>query len=294
MINSSKPNFDYALLLLVAMIWSSSFGLIKLAVAYVGPATLTAGRTSIAAILLLAWLYFVKRLSLRFDWQALRHYTVVGVFGNIVPFTLIGWGELTIHSSTAAVLMGVMPIFATILAHWLLDDETVTRTTVFGVGFGMAGLIVLTGSTALAGLSDNVIAQLAVLVGALCYGGVTIYVRRYVRMRPLVVSTGATLVAATGSTLLAFLLESPTTADWSMGAFIPIVLLGIFPTAIATLLYFHLINRLGATTFSQVNFLIPLLGSLIGIVFMGEPAHWRIGVALVLISLGIMLVRRRA
>ena len=79
-----------------------------------------------------------------------------------------------------------------------------------------------------------------------------------------------------------------------MGAFIPIVLLGIFPTAIATLLYFHLINRLGATTFSQVNFLIPLLGSLIGIVFMGEPAHWRIGIALVLISLGIMLVRHRA
>ena len=100
--------------------------------------------------------------------------------------------------------MGIMPISSTILAHWLLDDEIITKTTVFGVVFGLAGLITLTGTTALAGLSDNVIAQLAVLTGALCYGGVTIYVRRYVRMTPMVVSTGATLVAATGSTLLAF------------------------------------------------------------------------------------------
>lgn len=281
---------EYLLLLLVAAIWGASFGLIKVGVAEIGPASLTAGRIIIAALALTIWVVFVKRIKLNLSASAIRNYVMIGLLGNALPFTMIGWSEQTLDSSLVAVLMGVMPVFTVVMAHIYLDDEPFTSRALFGIGLGFTGLIVLLGFTLWKGTSIEVIAQLVVILASLCYACVTIYVRRYVTESGLVVATGALIAASLFSTTFAFLYENPTELGWNMRAIVPMILLGLFPTALASVLYFRLVQNLGATRFSQINYIIPVIGSIIGIVFLGEQAHWRMWLALALVLVGIYLV----
>ncbi len=257
-----------------------------------GPLTLVAGRIVLAAIMLLAWLCLIKRVKLDFSPLSLWHYLVVGVLGHSVPFALISWGEIYIDSSIAAILMGVMPIFTVILAHFFLRDERFKPLTLVGISFGFAGLLTLVGVSALQGKISNTLGEAAAIAGAVSYASVTIFVRRNVTQPTQQIATGAMVVAAAVSTALAFMFESPLAVPWNAQTLLPVAYLGLFPTALASLLYFHLVRRIGATSFSQVNYIIPLIGSLIGVLFMGEAISARIWVALFLILIGIALVRR--
>ncbi len=283
---------DYMLLLLLALIWGSSFGMIKVGIAHITPLTLVAGRIVIAAIVLYLWMRLATNTQLDLSTSSLWHYLVVGLLGHSVPFALISWGEIYIDSSVAAVLMGVMPIVTAILAHFFLKDEPIRRMTLLGVGLGFAGLIVLVGASALQGLGSAAFGELATIMAALCYASVTIFVRRYVKQSGLQIATGAMIVAATASLLVAFLFESPLKLDWNAQSVMPVIYLGVLPTALASLLYFQLVRKIGATNFSQVNYMIPLVGSGIGVLLMGEAPHLRMWVALCLILAGIALVRR--
>jgi drug/metabolite transporter (DMT)-like permease len=88
------------------------------------------------------------------------------------------------------------------------------------------------------------------------------------------------------------LAERPWTVDASAGSLVALVWLGLFPTALATILYFHLIRKLGATTFSQVNYLVPVLGTLWGITLLGERPGWPALVALAMVVTGVAFVSR--
>lgn len=281
---------EYLLLLLVAAIWGASFSLIKIGVAEIGPASLTAGRIMIAALALTLWVVFVKRIKLNLSASAIRCYVVIGLMGNALPFLLIGWSEQTLDSSMVAVLMGVMPVFTVVMAHIYLDDEPFTPRAIMGISLGFSGLVVLLGFSLWKGTNIEVIAQTAVILASLCYASVTIFVRRFVTQSGLVVATGALIAASIFSTIFAFVFENPTELDWNMRAVIPMTLLGLFPTALASVLYFRLVQNLGATRFAQINYIIPVFGSIIGIIFLGEQAHWRMWVALSLVLFGIFLV----
>ena len=283
---------DYAVLFLLALIWGSSFGMIKVGVEHISPLTLVAGRVAIAALILYAWLRLVRRDKLELSAFSLWHYLVVGLLGHSIPFSLITWSETFIDSSVAAVLMGVMPIVTAVLAHFFLKDEPFDRLKLLGIAFGFGGLVTLLGTTALKGLGSHTVAQLVTVVAAISYASVTIYVRRYVQQSGLQIATGAMIVATITSTLIALTFESPLQLEWTVASIAPIFYLGVFPTAVASLLYFQLVRKIGATSFSQVNYIIPLVGSLIGVVFMGESPKLRMWLALCLILIGIALVRR--
>lgn len=281
---------EYMLLLLVAAIWATSFSLIKIGVAEMGPATLTAGRILIAAIAVTIWLVIIKRTKLSFTARAIGIYMIIGLVGNALPFVLIGWSELTLNSSTVAVLMGVMPVFTVVMAHIYLDDEPFSSRAIIGIGLGCSGLLVLLGFSLWLGSHQEVIAQLCVVLASLCYASVTIFVRRFVTEPGVVVATGALIAASVFSIVFAFIVENPTEMSWTPRAVWPMILLGLFPTALASVLYFRLVQSLGATRFAQINYIIPVFGSIIGVVFLGEQAHWRIWVALALALSGIYLV----
>ncbi len=288
-----KPGnwIDYTLLLLVALIWSTSFSAIKIGVGEIGPATLAAGRITLAAVCLWLWLAVIKRQPLPFSLMTIRHYLFVGLLGNAVPFTLIGIGEVTISSSLAAILMGLMPLITFALAALFLQDEKFNLTSLFGVALGFSGLLILVGLSALDQLGGEVRAQLLVLLGAASYATVTIYVRLFVTLPGPQIATGAMVMASIGTLIYAFKVETPLEYGWSQTALAAVIYLGLIPTALASLLYFHLVRTLGATTFAQINYLIPIFGSLIGIIWMGEPIQWRIIISLTLILSGIAFVR---
>ena len=287
-----KPSLlkEYLLLLLIAAIWGTSYSMIKIGVGEIGPATLTAGRILIAALALMIWLVFFQRQRLDLSARALFCYAVIGLFGNALPFTLIGWSEQTLDSALTAILMGIMPLFTLVMAHYFLEDEPFTQRALAGIGLGFAGLVVLMGFSAFRGIGNELLAQAVVLIASLSYAGVTIFVRRYVTSSGLVIATGALVAGSVFSLIFAFTLESPGQMNWNLRAVVPMVMLGLFPTALASVLYFRLVRSLGATRFAQVNYSIPVFGSIIGVWFMGEQVELRMWVALGLVLSGVFLV----
>jgi drug/metabolite transporter (DMT)-like permease len=287
----SKSVFtDYVLLGVLALIWSTSFLLIKIGVTSIGPFTLTSGRLIIAGVLL-GTVLLLKGQRLPLDKTAINMYFAVGILGNTLPFALISWGEVYIDSSMAAILMGIMPISTFVLAHFFIPSESMTPRKVLGITVGFAGLLTLVGFTALGHLGSNLVGQLAVLGGALCYSVTTIVVRSRPVLGGLQMATGVTLVAAVSSLPLTLLLENPAAMSPTREAVYAMIILGVFPTAVAALLYLRIIRNLGAVTFSQINFLIPVLGSIWGVLLLNEALTSQMIVALGLVLLGVGLIQ---
>ncbi len=283
---------EYVFLLLLAMIWSASFLLIKIGIETIPPFTLTALRLGIAALIFCAF------LAIRREWiplhpQAIVLYAVTGLIGNSLPFVLISWGEIHISSSLTAICMGIMPISTFILAHLFIADEPMTKRKSAGLGLGFSGLLTLVGVSALSGIGEYLIGTLSVFAGALCYSFTTVFVRLRPAFAPHKMATGTTLCAALISIPLAFLAEDPLLIHPSASSLAAVLILAIFPTAIAAILYFRIIRTLGATVFAQINYLIPVLGSLWGALILAESLNWKMALSLILVLCGIYLIQSK-
>ncbi len=284
---------DLGLLLLLALIWSTSFLLIKIGVESIAPFTLTAGRLCIAAAIFWAFLLY-KGEGIPLHRNAIMLYVVVGVMGNSLPFVLISWGETQISSSLTAILMGIMPISTFVLAHWFISSEPMTRRKFAGVCCGFIGLVVLVGLSSLHQFGGQLSGQMSVIGGALCYSVATIYVRAQPSFEGYKMAAGMNTVAAFISLALAFLVEDPSALEPTNEGIWALIMLAIFPTAMASLLYFRMIKNLGATTFAQINYIIPILGGLWGVLLLGETLAWNVFIAMAFVLFGIYLIQSKS
>ncbi len=266
--------------------------LIKVGVETVPPMTMAASRLALAALMLLAYATWSGH-RIPMTLEAWGMFGFVGFFGNALPFTLISWGEQRIDSGLAAILMGIMPVATAVLAHFFTSGEPLTWRRVAGVVMGLTGLIALVGPKALAGLGGAVVSQLAVLSGAVGYAVTTIFVRRFVRLPGRVMAAGATMAGTVLILPAALVFERPWALSPSTASVLAVVVLGILPTGVATLIYFRLISTLGATVYSQVNYLIPVLGVVWGVALLDERPGLEAVTALALILAGVALVSRR-
>ena len=281
---------EIALLLTLATIWSSSFGFIKVAVETVPPITVTAGRLLLAAIIVAI---YARLRGHRFPAEPglWPKFFLIGLFGNALPFTLIGWGEVSIDSGLAAILMAVMPIATLVLAHFFAENERMNPARIAGVTFGFGGILVLIGPDALSGLGDEAVRQTAVAGGATCYAVATVIARRLPKM-PTSLSSAGALIAATALILPASLIfDRPWTLSPSDESINAVIVLGLFPTALAYILYFALLRRTGANFIALNNYLIPCLGVIWGIIFLDELLNWQAMLALGIILTGVAFTR---
>jgi drug/metabolite transporter (DMT)-like permease len=289
---SSHRIRDWALLAALVAMWGSAFMFIKLGVATVPPATLAASRLVLGAALLYAVMR-MRGLALPRLGPRWLSFAALAILGNSVPFYLISWGQQFIDSALAGILMAVMPLATLLLAHFFVAGERVTANRILGFSVGFAGIVVLMGPAALAGLGINVSAQAAVLAGALCYAANSIMSRRLIATDFLVASTAVLIVASLAIVPLALLIDRPWRLAPSMGSAAAIVWLGIGPTAFATLLYFRLIAAAGPTFMSLVNYLSPMVALLAGVTLLGEQPGTAAVAGLGMILLGIALSHRR-
>ena len=275
---------------LLAVSWSGSYAAVKIGLDGFGPFTIVAGRLLIGA----GMLYVIMRFragQLPVNGLALLAYAVPALFGNLVPFLLIGFGELHVDSGLAALLMGIAPVVTVMLAPLLITDEYLTPRSLFGIAFGLAGLLVLVGTTALSGLGQHVTGQLAILGAALCYAGTTLYVRRWITLPPLQMATGSLVLSAIPATIGAFALETPfETGNAGPAPILALLYLGVCSTAVATLIYFYLVPHLGAGRMQQINFVVPALGTLFGVALLEEPLQANALASLALITIAVYLV----
>ena len=288
---------DWALLMALAAMWGSAFLFIKLGVATVPPATLVAARLVLGVAVLLPLVY-MRGLRLPPPGRAWLPFILMALIGNAIPFYLITWGQQTVPSALAGILMAAMPLATMVLAHFAVAGEHMTRNRAGGFLLGFFGITFLMGPAAFAsagGSGLEVLAQLAILSGALCYAANSVLARRLVTGDFLVTSAAMLLVASIVVVPIALVLDRPWELAPSVSSIVSIVWLGIGPTAVATICYFQLISSAGPTFMSIVNYLSPCIAVALGVALLGEApeASAYAGLALILSGIALSQLRRR-
>lgn len=284
---------DWMLLLVLGTLWGGSYLFGKVALVELPPFTVAVGRLGLAAVVL----HVVVRAtgqSLPGSIRAWRAFWVMGLLNNVIPMSLILWGQTIIGSGLAAILNASTPLFTVLLAHAFTRDERLTAPKLAGVLFGLAGVIVMIGPDALGGLHRGVLAQLAMLGAAVSYACAGIFGRRFASMPPLVTATGQ--VTASSLTLLSlslvvdrpWLLSVPGIRTWTA-----VAALAVLCTALAYVIYFRILATSGASNLLLVTLLMPVNAVLLGITFLGEHIEPRHVVGMALIAAGLAVIDGR-
>lgn len=294
----SRSFKDWALLLALVAMWGSAFMFIKIAVATVPPATVAAARLLIGAVVLVAVVY-ARGLRLPSSGRAWQPYVLLAVIGNAVPFYLIAWGQQVIDSALTGILIAVMPLATLVLAHYFVHGERITRSRAIGFILGFFGIVMLMGPATLTGLAGSalqIVAQLAVLAGALCYAANTVVARLSLKGEVLVASAGVLLLASAMMLPVALALDRPWTLMPSAASIAAVIWLGIGATGIPTICYFALVGSAGPTFLSLVNYLTPCVAVLLGVLIMNEEPgpNAYVGLALILSGIAVSQLRRQA
>jgi drug/metabolite transporter (DMT)-like permease len=292
------PGEWLSLFALTAM-WGSSFLFTKLAVSALPVEWVVTARLGLGALVLVGLARLLRQAVPR-GVRLWFFFGLIAVLGNLLPFSLITWGQRFIDSGLAGILMAIMPLATLGLAHVFVPGERLTGNRVLGFLIGFAGVVVLIGPEALLAVGGDrgpLLPMLAVLAGALSYGTSAILAR----VKP----PSDALPTAAATTAMAALLSLPLGMDtWSgarvaaaAAALTPTVLgamlfLGLFSTATAMVVYFRLIRTAGPSFTSQMNYLIPLWAVGIGILFLDEEPTAGHLLGLVLILSGILWSRR--
>jgi drug/metabolite transporter (DMT)-like permease len=284
---------EWVLLLVLSVLWGGSFFFFKVLVAELPPFTVVLGRVGLAALLLNVFL-LLRRDPMPSSPRLWGSFVVMGILNNVVPFTLIVWGETRIASGLASILNATTPIFTILAAHALTNNEKINWKKGVGVLFGFLGVAVLIGPSAITGSGGDVVGEAACLCAALTYGFAGIYGRRFKDIPALKVATGQ----ITGSTLvlipLAALIDHPWTLPVpSAHAFEAWIGIAVFSTALAYMIYFRILAVAGATNLMLVTFLLPISALLLGVLCLGESITLQAIGGMALIGIGLAAIDGR-
>lgn len=291
---------EWALLVLLSLLWGGSFFFVGVAVHEVPTLSLVAARVGIAAVLLWA-------IAVAFGARVPRDRRVwiaffgMGLLNNVAPFCLIVWGQQFVASGVASILNATTPIFAMTLAH-LLTDDRMTPGKLVGVALGVAGVATLMGGDAVRALwaesgDAGLWGQAAILGAALSYGFASVFGARFRRLQipPLVGAAGQT----TASTLLlapmALWLERPfAAATPSAEALAAVLALAVLSTALAYAVFFRILATAGGGNVMLVTLLVPVSAIALGVAFLDEAIALRHLGGMALIAIGLLAIDGRA
>ncbi|MBI3241815.1 MAG: DMT family transporter [Chloroflexi bacterium] len=279
---------------LLGLIWGSSFLWIKVAVYEIGPFMLVALRLLFGLLGLIVVLS-LQRQSFPRDRRVLLAFLFMGVFNTAVPFVLISWGETKIDSGLASILNGTVPLFTIVIAHFWLGDEKITPARIAGLVIGFIGVVVLVSrDIGPQGIHGNLFGQLAVIAASICYATAITFSRKYLRGQPPVVqSTMILLIADVMLWIVTPVAESPLRFPALPLTWLAVAWLGVLGSCVAYLLFFYLINAWGPTRASVVTYVFPVIGVILGIVFLKEVADWRLIAGTLLVAGGIVVLNMK-
>ena len=294
---TATPNraVELALLLVLAGLWGGSYTFIKLGVETIPPLTLIAARTLIAGLVLLVVIRW-RGLRLPRDLATWRLFLVQAGLNSVVPFTLIAWAERSVDAGLATILSSTSPIFVVLLSCFSASAERLSGLRLVGIAAGLAGTVLIVGAQAMTGFGEQLWAQLALVAASICYGGAALFGRSFKGLDPIMPAAGSLLCGALVLLPLSLMLDRPWTLSPSAQSIQALIALSLVSTALAFVIYFRLIARLGAVATTSVAYLRVPTGVLIGMVFLGEalaPTAWA-GLGFVIAGVMAMTVPLRA
>jgi drug/metabolite transporter (DMT)-like permease len=278
---------DLASLLALATLWGASYSFIKLGVESIPPLTLIAARTLIAGAILLVVIRW-RGLRLPRDPVVWRRFLVQACLNSAVPFTLIAWAETSVDAGLASILNAGSPIFAFLLSLLLFRAEAAAGRKLFGVAAGMLGVCLIIGMEALSGFGRELWAQLALVAAAACYGGAALFGRNFKGLDPIMPAAGSLICGAAILIPFSLLIDRPWTLAPSIASIQALLALSVFSTALAFILYFRLIDRLGTVGATSVAYLRVPTGVAIGVLFLDERLSATAWAGLALVIVGVV------
>jgi drug/metabolite transporter (DMT)-like permease len=274
----------------LALIWGVSFLLIKVAVHDMSPTVLLLIRSLSGLIALAVIVKLLGRPILGDGWKTrLGSFAIMALTNAIVPWVAIAWGEERISSGLASILNSTTTLWTAVIIFWAMPGERPTRVGYLGVVIGLAGVVILVLPDILAhGVSGNFLGAMAVLVASLSYATNAIYQRRKMRSVSVFdISIGQ--LAAT--VIFAIPLAAPSLphVHLALTSMAAVIGLGAGATGVAYLLYYFIMNTLGAVRAAGVTLLVPVTAVFWGVVLLRESLSWAIVIGMAVILAGTVL-----
>jgi len=253
----------WILFISLGILWGTPYLLIRIAVGSIDPLVIAGARTLIGALLLLPVALHRNALAGVFrHWKWLLAFTLVEIS---VPWVLLGHAETRLNSSTAGLLIAIVPLFAAVIVA-RLGHERLDARRVFGLGLGFAGVALLVGLDI---HFSDFLAVATVIVVALCYAIGPIIIDRKLSDVPAIGVITASLMLATLIYLpfAPFLWPTQLVAEavWS------VVGLGVLCTAAAFLIFFALIAEVGPARATVITYVNPAVAIVLGALVLKEP-----------------------
>jgi len=281
---------DFALIVLLGVVWGSTFIAIRVAVVEFGPANTAFLRVVIAGAVLLGYVA-VRRIPIPTDWRVWGLVAALSLINIAVPFLLVNWAQLHVNSGVAALIMGFTPLMSLIASHVTTSDDRITPAKLAGMMLGIAGIVTIVGGDALAGLGANILPQLVILAAGACFVAAGAVVRKLPAMANETLAGLIMLFAAIALVPMALAAGWPAMDAISGKGLVALAYVAVVPTAGTNILRLHLIKTVGQSYMSLAGFLIPPVGVLLGTVVLGEPLTATIMIALGLIVAGMVIAR---
>lgn len=280
-------------LLALSSIWGASFLSIRLALNEIPFVTAVAHRVFWAMLLL--WLYVIWR---KFDvprgWRIWAAFFVMGLLNNVVPFSLMAWGQLHIETGLTSILNAATALFGVLVAAMVFSDERLTPGKLIGSILGFLGVATAIGLETLAQFDLRSAAQLAVLGGTLSYAFAGAWARKQLsQLTPQVAAAGM----LTGSSIImvpaAFLIDGVPSANLSATTLAAIGYFSIIATALAYLLYYRILASAGSGNLMICTLLVAPIAIVLGALILGESLHPRAYAGFAVLTLGLVILDGR-
>ncbi|MDV7269804.1 DMT family transporter [Thioclava sp. A2] len=290
-LQSRMAPLTWGLLLILAMIWGSSFLANRAALEGVGVLTTVAFRVAGGAFFL--WVYvFARGIKRPTGLRPVLAFLLMGAFGNALPFSLIVWGQQHINAGLASILNASAAVFGVVIAAVVFSDERLTRHKALGVAVGFAGVIIAIGWESLTTIDPSALGQWAIVAASFSYGVGAALARVLMRgFAPEVSAAGALTGAAVWMIPMMLMVEGVPDFNWPIQSLTGVVWLAFVCSALAYLLYFHILQVAGMANISLVGLLIPPFAIVAGAVVYGERLGMNEITGFVVLTLGLLILR---
>jgi drug/metabolite transporter (DMT)-like permease len=283
----------YLALITLALIWGAAFLFIKLAVRDVSPATVVLARAFFGALTL--GVIFAVRRQTPFPpgtRSRLLPFLTMAIVGSLIPWFAIAFGEQSISSALASILNATTPLWTAVLAYWVTPAERPSRLNYLGVAIGFLGTGILIAPDLIGQpLRATTIGTLAVAAAACSYAVAALVQRRRLRgVSPLQV--GFWQLALTAPLAFAVALPTIGATHLHVASIAALLFLGVGASGLGFLLYYFMMNTLGATRATTVTFLLPITAVFWGASLLREAITIPVLAGMVVILLGVFLTSR--
>ena len=281
---------DYFLLILLSLFWASAFFNIKIATYSYGPLTIAFLRIFFGAIpvVLLCYIKKIKIEAFSRDWH---WFAAIGAINLAIPFFLIAYGVEKVQSNLAAILMASTPLSATLLAHFFTKNEKINLIKTIGILIGFFGIVFLFSDNILVN-ENNFLSAILILCGSTFYvvgGLLTLKIsdKKNENVTASILIWGSILLLP-----VSLALEKPWNLNPRLDSTLSLIYLGIFSTGIAWLLRFYILKHNGLVFQAQVAYLIPIFGTILGFLILGEVITPKVAISLLAVIIGIYIVKK--